>query len=145
MTVEDCKILARHSEADVALLYRLWVEEARPAEEIADRFGVTMSTVSKWAKRYGFPKRFSTATPWKEPAKNPLPQKPRENPEDDAPTPEDDAASMNSLALSPSVEAIAKTIRQRHYEARRRETLEQSQIKAAGWRRGAHLPVWVRR
>lgn len=111
-----------HTTADVALLFRMWAAGATLAE-IARRFGVAESTVSKWVTRYKLPRRWHVN-------QLDLP----------APTPEDDAASLAGLALSPWVEERAKPVRERHYAERRRETYETSVSKAAAWRRGDTQP-----
>jgi len=82
-----------HLRADLVLLHQLWAEGV-PSSEIANRFGVAYSTVTKWAQRYKLPRR--TLHPADEP---------------EAPTPEDDAASLDGLALSPWVEERAKVVR----------------------------------
>jgi len=104
-----------HSRADLVLLHELWTAGV-PAAEIAQRFGVAMSTVTKWAQRYKLPRR--TLHPAGEP---------------EAPTPEDDAASLNGLALSPWVEERAKVVREQHYDSRRREEPCNTQSKVSKW------------
>lgn len=56
------------------------------------------------------------------------------------PSPEDEEASKSSLSLSPRVAARAEPFRLAHLAARAAETLEQSQKKAAAWRRGENSP-----
>jgi transposase-like protein len=84
-----------HTRADLVLLHQLWAEGVA-SSEIAKRFGVAYSTVTKWAQRYKLPRR--TLHPADEP---------------EAPTPEDDAASLDGLALSPWVEERASDIVER--------------------------------
>jgi uncharacterized protein YjcR len=111
-----------HSRADLVLLHQLWAEGV-PTAEIAERFGVAMSTVTKWAQRYKLPRR--TRHPADEP---------------EAPTPEDDAASLNGLALSPWVEERARKVREKHYESRRREEPCNTHSKVSKWRHGICQP-----
>ena len=111
-----------HSRADLVLLHQLWAEGV-PTAQIAERFGVAMSTVTKWAQRYKLPRR--TRHPADEP---------------EAPTPEDDAASLNGLALSPWVEERARTVREKHYESRRREEPCNTHSKVSKWRHGICQP-----
>ena len=111
-----------HSRADVALLFQLWTAGAT-IPEMAERFGVTNSTISKWAQRYKLPKRLHPS-----------------HADAPAPTPEDDAASLAGLALSPWVEDRARVVRERHYLQRRSEQEETARSKAAAWRRGANTP-----
>ena len=114
-----------HSRADLVLLHQLWAEGV-PSSEIAKRFGVAYSTVTKWAQRYKLPRR--TLHPADEP---------------EAPTPEDDAASLDGLALSPWVEERAREVRQRHYDSRRREEPCNTQSKVSKWRHGVCQPRGV--
>lgn len=111
-----------HSRADVALLFQLWTAGAT-IPEMAERFGVTNSTISKWAQRYKLPRRVHPS-----------------HVDAPAPTPEDDAASLAGLALSPWVEERARVVRERHYLERRNEQEETARSKAAAWRRGANTP-----
>jgi len=111
-----------HSRADLVLLHQLWTAGV-PAAEIAQRFGVAMSTVTKWAQRYKLPRR--TLHPADEP---------------EAPTPEDDAASLDGLSLSPWVEERAKVVREKHYDSRRREEPCNTQSKVSKWRRDIVQP-----
>jgi|GEM_PF-6723204 len=114
-----------HSRADLVLLHQLWAE-GMPSSEIAQRFGVAYSTVTKWAQRYKLPRR--TLHPADEP---------------EAPTPEDDAASIEGLALSPWVEERAREVRQKHYDSRRREEPCNTQSKVSKWRHGIFQPRGV--
>jgi len=116
------EVATTHSQADVALLFQLWAAGAT-IPEIAERFGVTNSTVSKWSQRYKLPKRLH-------PSHTDAP----------APTPEDDAASLAGLALSPRVEERAREVRERHYALRRSETEANTISKANAWRRGEYTP-----
>ena len=111
-----------HTRADLALLHQLWAEGV-PTAKIAERFGVAMSTVTKWAQRYKLPRR--TRHPADEP---------------EAPTPEDDAASLDGLALSPWVEERAREVREKHYESRRREEPCNTHSKVSKWRHGICQP-----
>jgi transposase-like protein len=111
-----------HTRADLVLLHQLWAEGV-PTAEIARRFGVAMSTVTKWAQRYKLPRR--TLHPANEP---------------EAPTPEDDAASLDGLALSPWVEERARAVREKHYESRRREEPCNTHSKVSKWRHGICQP-----
>ena len=111
-----------HTRADLVLLHKLWAEGV-PTAEIAERFGVAMSTVTKWAQRYKLPRR--TRHPADEP---------------EAPTPEDDAASLDGLALSPWVEERAREVREKHYESRRREEPCNTHSKVSKWRHGICQP-----
>lgn len=111
-----------HTRADLVLLHQLWAEGV-PTAEIAERFGVAMSTVTKWAQRYKLPRR--TLHPANEP---------------EAPTPEDDAASLDGLALSPWVEERAREVREKHYESRRREEPCNTHSKVSKWRHGICQP-----
>ena len=114
-----------HSRADLVLLHQLWAEGV-PSSEIAKRFGVAYSTVTKWAQRYKLPRR--TLHPADEP---------------EAPTPEDDTASLNGLALSPWVEERAKVVREKHYDSRRREEPCNTQSKVSKWRHAICQPRGV--
>jgi hypothetical protein len=114
-----------HSRADLVLLHQLWAEGV-PTAQIAERFGVAMSTVTKWAQRYKLPRR--TLHPANEP---------------EAPTPEDDAASLDGLALSPWVEERAREVREKHYESRRREEPCNTHSKVSKWRHGICQPRGV--
>ena len=114
-----------HSRADLVLLHQLWAEGV-PSSEIAKRFGVAYSTVTKWAQRYKLPRR--TLHPADEP---------------EAPTPEDDAASLDGLALSPWVEERARVVREKHYDSRRREEPCNTQSKVSKWRLGICQPRGV--
>ncbi len=116
------EVASTHSRADVALLFQLWTAGAT-IPEMAERFGVTNSTISKWAQRYKLPKRLHPS-----------------HADAPAPTPEDDAASLAGLALSPWVEERARVVRERHYLERRNEQEETARSKAAAWRRGANTP-----
>jgi len=116
------EVASTHSRADVALLFQLWTAGAT-IPEMAERFGVTNSTISKWAQRYKLPRRVHPS-----------------HVDAPAPTPEDDAASLAGLALSPWVEERAKVVRERHYLERRNEQDETARSKAAAWRRGANTP-----
>ena len=116
------EVASTHSRADVALLFQLWTAGAT-IPEMAERFGVTNSTISKWAQRYKLPKRLHPS-----------------HADAPAPTPEDDAASLAGLALSPWVEERARVVRERHYLQRRNEPDERARINAAAWRRGANTP-----
>lgn len=116
------EVASTHSRADVALLFQMWTAGAT-IPEMAERFGVTNSTISKWAQRYKLPKRLHPS-----------------HADAPAPTPEDDAASLAGLALSPWVEERAKVVRERHYLERRNEQEETARSKAAAWRRGANTP-----
>ena len=116
------QVAITHNRADVALLFQMWAAGAT-IPEIAERFGVTNSTVSKWAQRYKLPRRLHPS-----------------HADAPAPTPEDDAASLAGLALSPWVEERAKVVRERHYLERRNEQEETARSKAAAWRRGANTP-----
>lgn len=116
------QVARTHNRADVALLFELWAAGAT-IPEIAERFGVTNSTVSKWAQRYKLPRRLHPS-----------------HADAPAPTPEDDAASLAGLALSPWVEERAKVVRERHYLERRSEPEETARSKAASWRRGDTQP-----
>ena len=111
-----------HTRADLVLLHQLWAEGVTTAE-IAERFGVAMSTVTKWAQRYKLPRR--TRHPADEP---------------EAPTPEDDAASLDGLALSPWVEERAREVREKHFESRRREEPCNTHSKVSKWRHGICQP-----
>lgn len=111
-----------HTRADLVLLHQLWAEGV-PTAQIAERFGVAMSTVTKWAQRYKLPRR--TLHPAGEP---------------EAPTPEDDAASLDGLALSPWVEERARDVREKHYESRRREEPCNTHSKVSKWRHGICQP-----
>lgn len=111
-----------HTRADLVLLHQLWAEGV-PTAQIAERFGVAMSTVTKWAQRYKLPRR--TLHPANEP---------------EAPTPEDDSASLDGLALSPWVEERAREVREKHYESRRREEPCNTQSKVSKWRHGICQP-----
>ncbi len=115
-----------HSRADVALLFQLWTAGAT-IPEMAERFAVTNSTISKWAQRYKLPKRLHPS-----------------HADAPAPTPEDDAASLAGLALSPWVEERAKVVRERHYLQRRSEPDECAMNKARSWRRGDTVPRGAR-
>jgi len=115
-------VLRNHSRADLVLLHELWAQGV-PSSEIAERFGVAYSTVTKWAQRYKLPRR--TLHPADEP---------------EAPTPEDHAASLDGLALSPWVEERAKVVRERHYDSRRREEPCNTQSKVSKWRAGICNP-----
>jgi hypothetical protein len=114
-----------HSRADLVLLHQLWAAGV-PTAEIANKFGVSYSTVTKWAQRYKLPRR--TLHPVDEP---------------EAPTPEDDAASLDGLALSPWVEERAKVVRERHYDSRRREEPCNTQSKVSKWRHNICQPRGV--
>jgi hypothetical protein len=114
-----------HSRADLVLLHQLWAE-GTPTAEIAQRFGVAYSTVTKWVQRYKLPRR--TLHPADEP---------------EAPTPEDDAASLDGLALSPWVEERARAERQKHYDSRRREEPCNTQSKVSKWRHNICQPRGV--
>jgi len=114
-----------HSRADLVLLHQLWAE-GTPTAEIANRFGVAMSTVMKWQSRYKLPRR--TLHP---PG------------EFEAPTPEDEAASLDGLALSPWVEERAREMRQKHYDSRRREEPCNTQSKVSKWRHNICQPRGV--
>jgi len=116
------EVAKTHRRADVALLFQMWAAGAT-IPEMAERFGVTKSTISKWAQRYKLSRRVH-------PSHCDAP----------APTPEDDAASLAGLALSPWVEERAKVVRERHYLERRSEPEECARSKAAAWRRGANTP-----
>lgn len=116
------EVASTHSRADVALLFQLWTAGAT-IPEMAERFGVTNSTISKWAQRYKLPKRLHPS-----------------HADAPAPTPEDDAASLAGLALSPWVEERAKVVREKHFLERRNERDENSRSKAASWRRGEYTP-----
>jgi transposase-like protein len=111
-----------HSSADLVLLHQLWTAGV-PTAEIAKKFGVVYSTVTKWAQRYKLPRR--TLHPADEP---------------EAPTPEDDAASLDGLALSPWVEERAREVRQKHYDSRRREEPCNTQSKVSKWRHNICQP-----
>ena len=111
-----------HTRADLVLLHQMWAEGVQTAQ-IAERFGVAMSTVTKWAQRYKLPRR--TRHPADEP---------------EAPTPEDDAASLDGLALSPWVEERARKVREKHYESRRREEPCNTHSKVSKWRHGICQP-----
>ena len=111
-----------HTRADLVLLHHLWAEGV-PTAKIAERFGVAMSTVTKWAQRYKLPRR--TLHPANEP---------------EAPTPEDDAASLDGLALSPWVEERAREVREKHYASRRREEPCNTHSKVSKWRHGICQP-----
>lgn len=111
-----------HTKADVALLTEMWSAGATIAE-IAARFGVTHSTVSKWATRYGLPKR-----------------QPATSQDVPDPTPEEEAASLDSLALSPWVEQRARECREAHFAERRAESECNTSSKASKWNRGICLP-----
>jgi len=106
--------VASHGKADVTLLLQMWADGATAAE-IAERFGVSVSTARKWRVRYGLPPRDGTH-------------------EYEPPSPEDDAASASGLALSPWVEQRARECRERHYAERMNETDECARAKAALWR-----------
>jgi hypothetical protein len=114
-----------HSRADLVLLHELWAA-GTPTAEIAKRFGVAYSTVTKWVQRYKLPRR--TLQPVGEP---------------EAPTPEDDAASLDGLALSPWVEERAREMRQKHYDSRRREEPCNTQSKVSKWRHNICQPRGV--
>jgi hypothetical protein len=114
-----------HSRADLVLLHQLWAEGV-PTAEIAQRFGVAYSTVTKWVQRYKLPRR--TLHPVGEP---------------EAPTPEDDAASLDGLALSPWVEERAREEREKHYDSRRREEPCNTQSKVSKWRHNICQPRGV--
>lgn len=116
------EVASTHSRADVALLFQMWTAGAT-IPEMAERFGVTNSTISKWAQRYKLPKRLHPS-----------------HADAPAPTPEDNAASLAGLALSPWVEERARVVRERHYLERRNEQEETARSKAAAWRRGANTP-----
>jgi transposase-like protein len=116
------EVVQTHSQADVAMLFQLWAAGAT-IPEIAERFGVVHSTVSKWVGRYKLPRRLHPS-----------------HADAPAPTPEDDAASLSSLALSPWVEERARVVRERHYLERRSEPEETARAKAASWRRGDTIP-----
>ena len=116
------EVASTHSRADVALLFQMWAAGAT-IPEMAERFGVTNSTISKWAQRYKLPKRLHPS-----------------HADAPAPTPEDDAASLAGLALSPWVEERARVVRERHYLERRNEQEETARSKAAAWRLGANTP-----
>jgi len=111
-----------HGTQDVALLFELWAAGAT-IPEIAERYGVAHSTVSKWISRYKLPRRLHPS-----------------HADAPAPTPEDDAASLAGLALSPWVEERAKVVREKHFMERRNERDENARSKAAAWRRGDYTP-----
>lgn len=115
-----------HTMADLALLHELWAANL-PTSEIAARFGVVISTVTKWAQRYKLPRRTI------HPANEPPP-----------PSPEDEAASLDGLALSPWVEERARVVREQHYAERRAETEANARSKASSWRRGEYQPGGAR-
>ena len=54
--------------------------------------------------------------------------------------PVEDAASAASLALAPAVEAIARTIRERHMAQRAAETSETTRTKVWKWGAGIATP-----
>jgi len=114
-----------HSRADLVLLHQLWTAGV-PTAEIAKRFNVSYSTVTKWAQRYKLPRRTLHSAD-----------------EPEAPTPEDDAASLDGLALSPWVEERAREVRQKHYDSRRREEPCNTQSKVSKWRHGICQPRGV--
>lgn len=111
-----------HGRADVALLFELWAE-GLSSGKIAKRFGVCVSTVTKWAQRYKLPSRVRGGTP-----------------EMPAPSVEDEVASLAGLALSPWVEARARERREAHYALRRAEPEILAAAKARAWRRGDYEP-----
>lgn len=115
-----------HTSADAALLFRMWADGSTLAQ-IAERFGVVESTVSKWVQRYKLPRRWHVN-------QLDLP----------APTPEDDAASLASLALSPWVEERAREVREKHFAERRAEPDETARSKACRWARGENQPRGAR-
>lgn len=110
-----------HTGGDVATLFAMWAE-GRTKAEIAVRFKVSTSTIYSWAQRYQLPRRKIDFVPVSQ--------------EPPAPSPEDDAASMDSLALSPWVEARARECRERHFEQRRGECDETVRTKVWRWDRG---------
>lgn len=114
-----------HTGGDVATLFAMWAE-GRTKAEIAVRFKVSTSTVYSWAQRYQLPRRRIDYVPVSQ--------------EPPPPSPEDDAASMDSLALSPWVEARARECRERHYEQRRGELDNTTIGKVSAWRRGEYVP-----
>lgn len=116
------EVSKNHRARDVALLHELWAAGAT-IPEIAERFGVATSTVSKWAIRYKLPRRLHPS-----------------HADAPAPSPEDDAASLAGLALSPWVEERARVEREKHFLQRRNETEESARSKAASWRRGDYTP-----
>lgn len=118
--------MPRAGVCDLALLHELWAAGVSNTE-IAERFGVVLSTVTKWASRYKLPRR--TAYPSNEPP---------------PPSAEDEVASLGGLALAPWVEARARECRERHYEERRNETEVNARAKANSWRRGDYSPRGAR-
>ena len=114
-----------HTGGDVATLFAMWAE-GRTKAEIAVRFGVSTSTIYTWAQRYQLPRRKIDYVPVSQ--------------EPPPPSPEDDAASMDSLALSPWVEARARECRERHYEQRRGEDPCNTHSKVSKWRAGTCAP-----
>ena len=115
-----------HSRVDLVLIHELWTAGISTSE-IAKRFGVSMSTVTKWAQRYKLPRR--TEHPAGEP---------------DPPSPEDEVASLAGLALSPWVEERARQVREKHFAERMGETEANARSKANSWRRGEYQPSGAR-
>jgi hypothetical protein len=111
-----------HGMRDMELLSQLWTSGV-PLGDIAARFGVAHSTVVKWAKRYGLPRRTS-----------------HPNAEPEAPSPEDEAVSSSGLELAPWVAERARECRERHYAERRAEAACNTFSKVAKWRAGTCLP-----
>ena len=114
--------LPNHTKPDMLLLFKLW-HEGTDTKDIAAQFGVSVSTVCKWASQYKLPRRLhwsQTDAP--------------------APSPEDDAASLAGLGLSPWVAERARECRERHYAERRAEPEIVAAAKARAWRRGDYQP-----
>jgi uncharacterized protein YjcR len=117
--------MRHHGTADVALLFRLW-NEGLSRIEIARQFGISVSTLHAWQKRYGLPKRTADIRP--------------QSCEPEPPSEADDILSRESLALSPWVAERAEEVKQMHYAQRRRETDSASVKKARSWRIGENTP-----
>ena len=95
--------MQKHYHIDIDELRQLW-GDGWLVDDLAKRYGCTKSMIYWLRKKY----RIRDREKW-------------QSLEPPPPSPEDAAASLDSLALSPWVEARARECRERHFAQRRNE------------------------
>ncbi len=103
---------------DVAKAYRLWADHSLTVPQIAEKLGVTIGYLKRYAAEHHMPKR-----------------EPR-RPEACEAEPLDDEPAGDSLALSPWVEARVAELREKKLHQLRAESVSVTQSRVSRYRYG---------